>query len=284
MDKINFDSLKHIKAPQVWLEKAAAIPDSVVQKREAFPMYRVVAAASLVLVSAVGVLVFLFFGGSGEQVVIRHDGIAATDVFTDETTVGETLSAVAPAAAETVAVSSTDAAGNTVISYEEKPASTGAVIRSTQSVTFPTAAASSIAPSNPASEHIPVPTEAPAPTSVPVTESPVTQPPTENDRPPGDTEFYGMFSFGTAGGSGYNSAEDISVFCRLYDSSGSLVGDSPLYSPQREATILSWYSDGSVYAYYDPAAHGLRLTEDAYEYIFYDAHGNELYRNIKFVF
>ena len=53
MDKHNFDSLKNLKAPQEWIAKAALIPEST-EKRRAFPLYRVTAAASVVLVALTG--------------------------------------------------------------------------------------------------------------------------------------------------------------------------------------------------------------------------------------
>ena len=293
MNEMNFDSLKHIKAPQAWLEKAAAIPEACGQKRSAFPLNRYLTAASIVLVSAVGLLIFLHFGSGNSPVTVHEGGIAASESRIGETVVSEATGGApqtdASAPAETIAVLSTDADGNTVVTYEEKPDNADGT-RPPNGGTSPTSVAptaphSTEAPGQPVSstERPPAETEAPAPTSVPADEPP-TQAPTQPYTPRGDCEIYGMFKLNTASGSGYNAAEEVSVFCRLYDSSGSLVGDSPLYSPQREATIISRDDNGTVVAYYNPAAMGLYLTEDAYEYVFYDVHGNELYRDVKFVF
>lgn len=73
MSKVNFDSLKNIKAPQAWVDQAATIPETASKRRHAFPLYRTAAAASLVLVSVVGLLTFLFFG-SKEPIAIKEKG------------------------------------------------------------------------------------------------------------------------------------------------------------------------------------------------------------------
>lgn len=290
MNEKNFDALKNIKVPQAWLDKAAAIPEEYPRKRAAFPLYRIAAAASIVLVSVIGVLIFLFFGKSA-PIVMRDSESAVSESVTDETVVG-TTTATEPA--ETVAVLSTDAQGNTIVRYIEASDANTSGIQPTESQSAsdaPTAKQNGTekpSPTAPATEWVITPTEAPKGTDPPKpTSPPATQEPTESYRPPGDTEFYGTFSIvdsETASGSGWNVAEDITVFCRLYDSNGNLVGDSPLYHPQREAVILSRFSDGTVCVYYDPVVKGLQVTEDGYEYVFYDVHGNELYRNIKFVF
>ena len=305
MNEMNFDSLKHIQTPQAWLDKASAISAITEKKRSAFPLNRYLTAASIVLVSAVVLLIVLHFGSGKAPVTVHEGGIVATDSRTGEAVVGETTGGApqtdASAPAETIAVLSTDADGNTVITYEEKPdAADGtqpANGRTSPTSVVPTAPHATEAPGQPvpSTERPPAETEASAPTSVPAADPPTqaptqpykppaTQEPTEGYKPPGDCEIYGMFRLNTVSGSGYNVAEEISVFCRLYDSSGSLVGDSPLYSPQREATIISRYDNGTVLAFYNPAEEGLYLTEDAYEYVFYDVHGNELYRDVKFVF
>lgn len=61
MNQVNFDSLNNIKAPEQWIKNAAVIPETSVKKR-AFPLYRVAAAASIVLVSVIGLLTYLSFG------------------------------------------------------------------------------------------------------------------------------------------------------------------------------------------------------------------------------
>ena len=298
MSEWKFDSLQQIKTPDAWLEKAAAIPTTV-QKKRVIPLYRIAAAASIVLVSVIGLLLFLFLGDGKAPIAVRSRSVTASENATDETVVDHAGNTGTPAPAETIAVLSTDAAGNTVITYVEvtEPVAAGTQptngrqkpTESTLSPTTssaPTDSRATDAPDQPSPTSSPdAVTESTAAPDPPATELLPTQKPTEASYiPPGDCEIYGMFTMNTVSGSGYNVAEDDSVFCRLYDSSGSLVGDSPLYSPQRVATIISRYDNGMVVAYYNPTAMGLYLTEDSYEYVFYDVHGNELYRDIKFVF
>ncbi|MBQ3284923.1 MAG: hypothetical protein IJH40_04690 [Ruminococcus sp.] len=288
MNKVNFDSMKRFKAPEAWIEKAAsipaAIPTTVLKRRTAFPVYRFAAAASIVLVSAIGLLVFLLHRGAGELTVAPHSQNATQPPTAAAETVGES-SYTAPILSDPTALSAdgrqptAGAAGRQATESavnETAPSATVFAQHPMSRPDDPTAASQPtiIAPS------APFPTEVPKPTDPP---SPI-QPPTEPYRPPGDCEIYGTFSLGTAGGSGNYVAEETSIFCRLYDSSGRLVGDSPLFHPQREAKILSRNSDGSVLAYYNPVEKGMYITEDSYVYVFYDIHGNELYRDVKFVF
>lgn len=73
MNKVNFDSLNNIKAPEQWLKNAAAIPEASAKKC-AFPLYRIAAAASIVLVSAIGLLTYLFFGNPAP--IVLRDRVA----------------------------------------------------------------------------------------------------------------------------------------------------------------------------------------------------------------
>lgn len=293
MDDRNFDSLKRIKTPQAWLDKAAAIPEAPRKKRP-FPLYRFAAVASIVFVSVIGLLMFLFFGGS-EPVGVRNSPIdsgTSQAGQTDETGKLET------GAAEATGAPATDAQGNAVIRYAAaiEPTALGTLPSENQKASVaPTDVQNSTdktSPTVPATDRAVTPTEAPKeteppqPTAPPPTAPPVTQKPTEADRPPGDCEFYGTFHDDKASGSGNYVAEEGALYCLLYDSSGRLVGDSAWYSPQREAKILSRFSDGSVLAYYNPIEKGLFITagEYVYEYVFCDVHGNELYRGVKYVF
>lgn len=285
MNKVNFDGLKKIKAPDAWLEKAAAVPGTVSKRRAAFPVYRFAAAAGVVLVSVIGLIVYGFYGKNGAPLAVRSGSTEVSATFAVAETAGNnsdlspTLSD--PAVLPTGPEHPTDGEG-------EKAADAAVP---TEGVTVPhsTVPSATAAPTQRTTQHVPAPTGTPAPTVSPTkppapTSPPATQPPTESYRPPGDCEIYGTFSLGTAGGSGNYAVEETTIFCRLYDSAGNLVGDSGMYSPQREAEILSRNSDGSVFAYYNPAEKGLYLTEDSYVYVFYDIHGSELYRDVKLVF
>ena len=294
MNRINFNSLSAYKAPENWLDKAAAIPETCDHKRRvALPIYRIAAAASIVLVSVIGLLTFLFFGHQAPITIREKDSgdVQSTEAdgsvpIPDDGSY-PSLDTVLPTVPQVVP---TDAEGNPVIEPSTEPTTVKG--KKNSSATEPT---ESIRPTqNPVkatefaqkpTQGVSLPTEAPVLSTDPPA-PPATQAPTDGFRPPGDTEFYGMFSLGDPGvvSGGQYVAENTTIFCRIYDSYGSLVGDGSLFSPQREATILSKYDDGTVVAYYNPVEKGLYITEDAYEYVFYDIHGNEFYRDIKFVF
>lgn len=282
MNKVNFDSLKHIKAPQEWLDKAAVISKSTVQKRRDFPIYRIAAVASIVLVSVIGLLIFLFFGDNGSTPVgVRNRGVAATESFAEETTKsGETVPA------ETIIVLSTDAEGNTVVTYREKPSPTengtqptngrrspteNAPMPSTSSApTAPNATDASGQPA-PSTECPPAPTEAPAPTVAPPTEPPLTDcrftvtvkysPHEEVEEPAAAFE-----------------ADNPIVFCRMYDASGDLVGSSSSFAEEKRATVVSVNPDDSFVVTYDPLEKGLPITRGRYTYVMVDYFGTELCR------
>ena len=283
MNKVNFDSLSAYKAPEDWINKAAAIPDTAVQKRPPFRIYRVVAAASIVLVSVAGLLVFLFFGNGGSTpVAIREGGTSATDSRSDETVVSETTETGAPA--ETIAVLSTDADGNPVVVYQEPPASTENGTRptdgsrsSTESALSPT---SSTDPTITYATEKPLPTEPPAgitpsPTDAhAVPDSPSTEPPLTDCRitvtagypsPAGETPSV-------------ETAEPI-VFCRMYDASDNIVGSGSLFAEEKRATVVSIDPDDTFVVTYDPLEKGLPITRGRYTYVMVDYHtGAELCR------
>lgn len=293
MNEMNFDSLKHIKAPREWLEKAAAVPEISV-KKPPFPLYRFAAVAGVVLVSVIGLMMYGLFGKNDAPIAI-HNGRADETFITAETTgdpsdnsrimrdpaVLPTKEGLEPTvlSGQSAASSVTSPVDETTSSVQDSTIRPNVPTEGSQPVNVvPTAApvTDPLAPSRPSVR----PTTPPEPTS-----PPPTQEPTDPYNPPGDCEIYGMFRLSEKDpGSGYAVATDVAVFCRLYDENGAIVGSSGLFSPQREAKILSKYDDGIVIGYYNPAEKGLLLSEGAYEVVFYDGFGNELYRDVKFVF
>ncbi len=111
-------------------------------------------------------------------------------------------------------------------------------------------------------------------------------PPTEGDEPgldtpteggimtPASVEFYGSF------GSGRLPA-DRRVYCKLYDSSGRLVGDSYVYSAGHLAEIVS-EGGGIVYVLYT-APDGWIQSAGYYNFVFYDSNGTLLTQGQEYV-
>lgn len=307
MKKVNFDSLSHINTPQEWLKKAGGIPVAYEKPKSVkrFKPRHVAAAASMVMVSVITAAVWLLFGdGSGAPIITKSGETIVTGSPVSPTmTDGETGDLSSDSRAEGMTVPSEHSDDTTAAVRPMNPfASSAPELKSPEHTDTPTVTEpnteSKDDPTKPTMQDgtepditegptvptdIAQPTASTDPSNVP-TEAVPTQDPTDHDIPPGDCEFYAMISPKTSVTGGYNTAEDMSLFCRIYDSDGHMVGDSDLLSPQREATILSLFSDGTVYAYYNPTHKGLYITEGVYEYVFYDVHNNELYRDIKFVF
>ncbi|WP_316631825.1 hypothetical protein [uncultured Ruminococcus sp.] len=263
MNKLNFDSLNNIKAPEQWIKNAVAIPETSVKKR-GFPHYRIAAAASIVLVSVIGLLTFLSFGNHA-PIELRDnavDNVSSTDAAGDGSfpddgdaprldTIFPTLPRVYP----------TDAAGNPVI---ETPAQSKAT-REKPSAAQPTEKGRSggvtVSPTKIATEPQGTPsTQAPEPTDPPL--------PTEPPKPPTPTEDHGEVVMGeicfTATFPASLIKEGETVRC-MYSVQGYAF---PAIETDAEVqyTVMD---NGMVYAMYEP---GIQIVEEdtvTFEYLFY---------------
>lgn len=263
MNKLNFDSLNNIKAPEQWIKNAVAIPETSVKKR-GFPRYRIAAAASIVLVSVIGLLTFLSFGNHA-PIELRDnavDNVSSTDAAGDGSfpddgdaprldTIFPTLPRVDP----------TDAAGNPVI---ETPAQSKAT-REKPSAAQPTEKGRSggvtVSPTKIATEPQGTPsTQAPEPTDPPL--------PTEPPKPPTPTEDHGEVVMGeicfTATFPASLIKEGETVRC-MYSVQGYAF---PAIETDAEVqyTVMD---NGMVYAMYEP---GIQIVEEdtvTFEYLFY---------------
>ena len=243
MNRVNFDSLKNIKAPGEWRDKAAMIPETSV-KKPAFPLYRIVAAASIVLVGAIGVLMLLFYGDHSESVMLRP---SATEPSYDVTeTVGEyadhvpnlSLPSVAPT--ESV-IAPTDEHGQTAT--ESKPSPTE---QKRPSATEPTERIRPTQKPVKATEGVSNPTQAaPDPTQPPAasTDPPATQEP--SDLYPEELSY--ISAVATFPSSVLR--DDDVIYCAIYDH-GKLVS-------QGEASIYIM-KNGNVFASYETAVESER--------------------------
>ena len=185
MNQVNFDSLNNIKAPEQWLKKAAAIPETSVKKR-AFPLYRVAAAASIVLVSVIGLLTYLSFGNRA-PIELRDNavgGVPSTETAGDGSVPdGGELPNLGTILPTWPRVYPTDAAGDPVIetpaqskSAREKPSA----VQPTEKGRSGTKTVSSTEIAEEPTQGAPLPTKAPEPTDPPIpTEPPETQASTE---------------------------------------------------------------------------------------------------------
>lgn len=271
MNQVNFDSLNNIKAPEQWIKNAAAIPGTSVKKR-AFPLYRVAAAASIVLVSVIGLLIYLSFGNHA-PIELRDN--AAGDVPSTETAGDRSfpddgelpnLDAILPTLPR---VYSTDAAGEPVIESPTEPKAA----REKPSVTTPTekgrSGAKIVSPSEIAEE----PTQGtPLPTTDPdsvITPEP-TDPPvaTEPPKEPSPTESQGEVPMGelcfTATFPASLIKEGETVRC-MYSVQGYA-------SPAIETDTQAQYTvmdNGMVFAMCHPSIQIFEEDTTTFEYLFY---------------
>ena len=90
MKKANFNTLKNLSVPESWIENALAIPEKEEQKPAAVPFWKkprfIAMAASLVLVSALSIALFLSMGSKPPVAVKSGPQSSATEIIwsTDE--------------------------------------------------------------------------------------------------------------------------------------------------------------------------------------------------------
>lgn len=270
MDKHNFDSLKNLKAPQEWIEKAALIPEST-EKRRAFPLYRVTAAASVVLVALIGLSAFLLFGRGQAPITVQNATTAETRAIGNAETVGVTENSKPTDAA--VSPTRASQAGSTEFFADSTEAPAKPAQPATEKPADPT-----VYPTAP-----PAPTDAPTdaptapsvlPTAPPPTTPPATEAPTDGmEVPAGDGEisFSAVFSSSLIG-------EGEPLYCAFweqdhYASSMTIDDDHKArYFILKNGTALAMY-EALV-----PASAGDDPHEYTYEYIFYNSRGQVIAR------
>lgn len=238
MNRVNFDSLKNIKAPGEWRDKAALIPEISV-KKPAFPLNRIVAAASIVLVGAIGVLMLLLYGDHNVSDLILPSATEPT-TFVSET--GGDHTGISPTTSAPMLfptdeqIAPTDEHGQTVA--ESKPSPTE---QKRPSATEPTERIRPTQKPVKATEGVSNPTQAaPDPTQPPAasTDPPATQEPSD----PYPEELPYISAVATFPSSVLR--DDDVIYCAIYDH-GKLVS-------QGEASMYIM-KNGNVFASYETA-------------------------------
>ncbi len=310
MREFNFDKLKNLEIPDSWVDGALNVPS----KREKSPIVFVsftrsfASVAMLVLVCSLSLLLFFLADDNATPQIDQK-------VPTSETLVKSTESYDTNDSTEnTEKELSTpfrrvkDFIYNLFVKPNQKPSSPtekdketlGSVQPSkpseetrneevSSSTTLPSTSieTQSVATEPQEPTHQVKPTQAPTieptekpdvkPTEVPTqpptqkpTQKPTQEPTTGVENFP-DEPFIIISSYPV---SGWNSTTEV-VYCRLYDASGNLVGDSDLYSSQHLAKIDSQDSK-RVYVSYDPQARGLMIPVGEYSFCFYNLLGTVL--------
>lgn len=265
MNQVNFDSLNNIKAPEQWIKNAAAIPETSVKKR-AFPLYRVAAAASIVLVSVIGLLIYLSFGNHA-PIELRDN--AAGDVPSTESAGDRSfpddrelpnLGAILPTWPR---VYPTDAAGEPVIESPTEPKAA----REKPSVTTPTekgrSGTKTVSPTEIAEEPTQgaPSTQAPEPTDPPI--------PTEPPELPIPTEGHGEVIAGricfTATFPASLIEEGEPIYCMYQELGYAIVAEDQQDLPV-QYTVMK---NGMVFAMYEPVDYDYGEASTTFEYMFY---------------
>ena len=302
MSKPDFDFSKYFEVPDKWIESALSIPNVVNTQPKVLPIRRYVAAASIVLVVALGISVFFRFGNK-KPIPVKPDnsGIAVQSASESVTAsdIGGAESTQPPSDAKTQPATGSRKDRSTIPTHSIQP--TQAVVS-----TLPQAAESSSAPTyvSPAAEPPqseptdatqyqptqkpvtptpPSPTQPKAaPTSSPATQQPISTntEPTEMDPP---TELPWIIETPTEAG---YEAEDALVlkaeltnrirlnekyvYCRIHKSTGELIGDKDLYAWQHRVTVNRNYKIVT----YKPSERNLYLAPGNYVYYFYESNGD----------
>ena len=265
MNQVNFDSLNNIKAPEQWIKNAAAIPE-LPQKKRAFPLYRVAAAASIVLVSVIGLLTYLSFGDHA-PIKLRDnaaDDVQPTDAadtvtFPDDGDV-PSLDSILPTLPR---VYPTDAAGNPVIDTPTQPQSA----REKASVTAPTekdgSGSKTVIPTEIAAEPTQgVPSaQAPEPTDPPIP----TEPPEESIPIEGHGEVIAGGLCFTATFPASMIEEGEPIYC-MYQEHGYATVEEDQQDLPVQYTVMK---NGMVFAMYEPVDYDYGEASTTFEYMFY---------------
>lgn len=119
MKKANFNTLRDLPVPESWIENALAVPEAEEQKPVAVPFWRrprfIAMAASLVLVSALSLALFLTMGNKPPVAVKSGTKTSSTEIVWTTDANGETV------ATEVVVIPADDEAQDGAQPTEAKP-------------------------------------------------------------------------------------------------------------------------------------------------------------------
>ena len=275
MREFNCDGLKNLTVPDELIDKALSVPAAVsAAKATVLPLRRMIAAAAVFFVGLVSVSVYFLFRNIDTAPLVAAPAPRASEQPTDES--------------EPQTEPLTDIPTEAVVTDPIEPDSS---TPPTGVPTVPTEAASIAPPLNfPAVAPIqPVPTVPAVIPTAPPAEPPTTpamQPseePTEPPDPPSPPEGTEPIvpqtgkEIASVGYmvplSSYTGSDDL--YCRLYSSSGRLIGSDDLYDESRRV----YFTTGSGYLFlsYPLSAIVDPLPPDNYTIVFYDADGNDFY-------
>lgn len=314
MKAFNFNTLQNLPVPDGWVEKALAIPETADQKPVAVPLWRkprfIAAAASLVLVSALSIALFLTMGSknplpvkpssppiirstdaNGETVAEK----AVTDPDSgrqDSTTPDQPKSALQRIIDSVFGTPDRSAQATSSPTVSDRIAPTAKAAPSESGHTRPTEGALPTEPAAPPTEpYATPPTEPMLSTTAPTekeTDAPrEDDPPTEAawypDTPTEPTEptvpkptqsRYQPTVSRTV--SSFNTLihENAVIYCKITDDDGAVFGDADLFSGQHLASCVR--TAGGYLVSYTPRDYGILPEDGRYSFVFYTQEGKTL--------
>ena len=306
MKSFNFDTLQNLPIPEGWIENALSIPEQKEQKPALIPFWRrprvIAAAASLILVSALSIALFLSMNNAPVPVK-PNSKQASTEIVWSTDANGETVATeivIVPDTADRQNATQASASPSRLSpdrdpddptaptssaeSGRRSPTESGKPSQATEKPVPTDPSAYPAAPTVPPTEQ-----EEPDP-SEPAWEPPTAPPPTEAPRepstdpnwePPTEEEWATIDHLGTY----FNNdriPQDGKIYCKLVSlNTGKVYGDFGDFDDERLMTCLHIDTTESYY-YYDCRDHfkvPSFFNADECIYSIYDSDGNILYQN-----
>ncbi len=286
MSEFNFDKMKNIDIPESWVDGALNVEKEPKSPVLFLKYSKIIAfAASIVLVCCLSVALFFITNRNeavppvknietecNTQVQISSSNTEITENVTEKMTQSDnTDSTETETQPVTEVLETVEATEEKEISNDDGESSSNSEpLKPNQN------------PVNPGSSK-PKPTEnkekptKPKPTEKPTEEPVVDEPP--QDSPPDDEDYLSYiseFANGKITAEIHYSDFSESIYCRMYDSKGYLVGDNDLYSSKREAIQsekVSVESDEYFSYEYNIDNLGENLKKGRYEVVFYNEKG-----------
>ena len=299
MTKPEFDFSKHIEVPDEWIERALAIPETCRPRNRRSSLNgfavgrRVLAAASIVLVLTLGITVYFLFGNKNltppvATVPVSHSAATPSEAY-DPTVSPDVTNADVTAAAPTTAPSDESAAptapsqpGSTAVTPTDSPtdATVKAIQKPTQSAAQRPTQKPTQRPTQPSTQP---PAQRPTQTTVIGPTEVACEDPSEDNPPPSiETQavetpcsdgFIDIYIY--VADAIHQSSANETVYCRVYDSAGRLLGSSNLYDISHRAKVYTSDSRGVCYGYYYAMTDDeiSRAADSSCTYAFYTSSG-----------
>lgn len=280
MSEFNFDKMKNIDIPESFVDAALKVEKEQKSPIPFFKYSKIIAfAASIVLVCSLSVALFFITNKNEAIPPIKNNEtqcntqvqISSTDTNTIENVTEkitqsdniETETQPVTEVLETVEPTEENSDNNGESSSDSNPLKPNKHPENTDSVK----------PKPTENKEKPTkPNETQKPTDAPVIDEPQDGPPEYDE----STSYISNFANGKITAEIHCSDLSNSIYCRMYDSKGNLVGDNDLYSSKREATEADGImAESQEYFSYEYNIDNLgeNLKKGRYEVVFYNELG-----------